>query len=371
MKILLSVVGVGLGHATRSEAIYRELHKKADVKVITWGPAYDYFKKIGIPSGKVTGFDYKGEQYTFNLLINSINGISNPSRLRRDYFELAKQADEFKPDLVITDSDPNALFFANRRGIPSFTVSNLITTIDNYERIPKELRSRDLILQNFTIKRLMEYIGSRTKKIFVPSFEAKVKYRENVRYTDLIVRKRPNELPSEKILRKKIGIDGEFYLVSVGGSDIERYLFKVFRKVLPQFKDKQFIVSSNYMTDKVIEEENMKIFPFITNTLEYLKCSRGIISPGGHSTISEAICFRKPMLVVPIVNHSEQLINAALVKRDGFCEACFLKQNVSTQTVKQSIQDFFMKEEQIKNRLEAFKFKGLGAKEIAKDVLSY
>jgi uncharacterized protein (TIGR00661 family) len=371
MKVLLSVVGIGLGHATRSEAIYKELKKHADVKVITWGPAAEYFRKNKIPCGSIEGFDYKGEQYTFNVFFNTIDTFRDPTKLKREYFLFAKQADEFKPDVVISDSDPNALFFAHRRRLPNFVLSNLITTIDNYEAIPKELRTRDLVLQSFMLKRLMDYIQNRTNRIFVPSFESKVRFHEKVKYTDLIVRKRPMDLLSEKKLKEKLLLDKDFYYVSVGGSDIEKYLFHTLLKTLPKFEDKYFIVSSNYLVNKVIDEKNMKIVPFVTNALEYIKASKGIIAPAGHSTISEAICFKKPILAVPVLNHIEQLVNTALLKKDGFGEACFFKGKVNQQTLEKSIKEFFKNEEKIQKKLSSVRFYGKGAEQIAKAVLNY
>lgn len=370
MRVLLSVVGIGLGHATRSEAVYKELLKVgAKVKVMTWGPAYDYYKKSKIPAGKIAGYEFKGDQYAFSMFFNTLDVFKDPNKVKREYLLFANQADEFKPDVVISDSDPNALFYARRRKIPNFVISNLITTMDNYEKIPKEFRTRDLMLQNFMLKRLMDYIESRTNRILVPSFESKIRYKENVKYTDLIIRKKPSELPSEKQIREKIGIDREFYFVSIGGSDIEKYLLQILLRTLPKFEDKYFVVSSNYEYKKITEEKNMKIFPFITNALEYMKVAKGIIAPAGHSTISEAICYRKPMLAIPVKNHIEQMVNAALLKKEGFGDACFFGQKANASILKLCIEDFFKKEEKMKIKLDSFKFHGKGAEQIARSVL--
>ena len=128
-----------------------ELEKTNKVKVMTWGPAYDYFKKVGIPAGKIKGYDYKGEQYTFSVFLNTLDTFRDPTKIRREYLLFAKQADEFNPDIILSDSDPNALFYANRKKLPNFTISNLVSTINNYETIPKNLRTKDLILPIYLI----------------------------------------------------------------------------------------------------------------------------------------------------------------------------------------------------------------------------
>jgi len=368
MKILFGVVGIGLGHATRSEAIIRQLQKVANVKVITWGPAHEYFKKVGINSHSIGGYEYKGEKYTFNVLFNIFDTFKDPGKLRREYYHFAKLGDAFKPDVVFGDSDPNTFFYAYRRNLPNYSLSNLITTIDNYDKIPKHLKGRDLVLQNFMVQRLMNYMLKRGTRIFVPSFESKVRYRDKVRYTDLIIRKKLGELPSEQKIREKLGIDEDFYLVSVGGSDIEKSLFKVLMKILPKFKDKKFIISSNFITKKVETEKNMTIYPFINNMLEYLKICKGVIAPAGHSTISEAICYKKPIMAVPVINHVEQLVNASLIQKDGFGEACFLQEKLNGTDIRKCIEKFFKSEETIRQRLNIFKFRGEGAEEIARAI---
>lgn len=367
MKVLVSVVGIGLGHATRCEAIVKALQKRrVKVKIVTWGDAYRFLSKRGLEPENTGGYDYKGDEYSFSVMLNILDSFRDPTKLKRDYYKFVKLADSFKPDKILSDTDPNAFFYAHRRNLPNYMISNLNTTMNSYDNIPKELRTRDLMLQNFMIKRLMDHITKRTNRIFVPSFEPKIRYKENIRYTDLIIRKRASELASETQLRKKLGIDREFYLVSIGGAEIEKHLFQVLRKTLPEFKDKYFVVSSNYEVKKPIKEENMTIMPFIPNILEYLKIAKGVIGPAGHSTISESICYNKPIMVIPITNHVEQLANAALLEKEGLGQACFIKQKLNANILKASLEEFFKKEDKIKKKLELYAFKGKGADEIAK-----
>ncbi|MDD5182021.1 MAG: glycosyltransferase family protein [Candidatus Nanoarchaeia archaeon] len=366
MKILVSVVGIGLGHATRSEAIVKSLEKQGDsVKIITWGDAYEFFKKKGYNVSDTGGYDYKGQEYTFSVMLNVLDSFRDPTKLKRDYYQFVKLADEFKPDKVVSDTDPNAFYYSHRRNLKNYMLSNLPTTINNYERIPKSLRTNDLMMQHFMVKRLMDFIAKRTHKIFVPSFESKVRYEENVRYTDLVIRKRSGELPPEDKLRIKMGIPDEFYLVTVGGSEIEKPLFGVLRNVLPQFKNKRFIVSSNNVTTKIEKTKNMIIVPFIPNILEYLKISKGVIAPAGHSTISEAICYQKPILAIPLRNHVEQLVNAALVEKEGYGSACFLKGKINPEEIKKGLEHFFAHEKEYQKNLSTCGLRGKGADEIA------
>ena len=371
VKILFSVCGIGLGHATRCHAIINEFlkHKNVELKVVSYGTGYKYLKEQGVDCQEISGYEYKGE-FTFSALLSILDSIRDPTKLRRDYYEFLKVTEDFKPDIVLSDTEPNAFFYAYRRSIPNYILTNLISILNNYLLVPQRYITRDILMQQFMIDRLINFMKKRANRFYVPTFEQKVRYMENVVYTDIIVRKKPSEMPSQEELKQKLGIERDFYYVSVGGAEIEKYLFYIFEKILPTFKDKYFIISSNNLTDKVIEKDNMKIIPFIPNALEYISLAKGIIAPAGHSTISEAVCFRKPILAIPVRNHIEQLTNAALLQKEGFGRPCYLDQKGVFETIKGCIEQFFAEEEQINVSLGSARANGFGAMQIVRDILS-
>ncbi len=368
-KILMSIVGIGLGHATRSESVYNQLKRKAKVKILTYHNSYNYFKKLKIPASDFGGYAYKGRGYSFDVMLQINDFLRNPTKLNKDYKKFRDIADKFKPDMVFTDSEPNGFFYATRRNLPNFTLTNLITTLTHYNIIPKKLKTHEVRIQHILLKRLIKFMLKNGDRLFVPSFEKKVTYEEKIKYTDLIVRKKPAEIPSESKLRKKLKIDKEFYYVHVGGSEIERELFHILEMILPDFDDKFFIISSNHATKKVIKKDNMIIFPFIKNALEYIKISKGIISPAGHSSISESLVYKKPILTIPLRNHIEQIVNAALVKREGFGDACFFERKLSVNKLKDSVKSFIDNRDEFENNIKKMRFRGEGAKQITKEIL--
>ena len=209
----------------------------------------------------------------------------------------------------------------------------------------------------------------RGDRFYAPSFETKVNFIEKVKYTDLIVRKKPSDLPSITEIKEKNNLPKEYYYVHVGGAKIEQPLFEMFKKTLPKFKDKFFVVSSNFSTSKIIEEENMRIFPFVNNASELIKASNGVVCPAGHSSMSENIVFKKPMLVIPIRNHVEQMANAAIAKSEGFGIPCFLDRKISVPVLKHHIDNFFATRDKIEDNLKSSGFRGRGAEQIVKDIL--
>ena len=365
-NMLMSIIGIGLGHATRSEAIYNELKDKMKIKILSYGDARNYLERKGIVSSDFGGQVYKGEEFTFNALIQLKDFLNNPTKLRDDYREFKKIADEFKPDIIFSDSEPNSFVYANREKIKNAILTNVVTTITNYNILPKNLRTGEVKLQKVFLNKLVDFMLKRTDKLFVPSFERKIKYKEKVEYVDLIVRKKPDELPNEKEIRKKLGINKKFYYVSVGGSDIERYILNIFEDILPRFKNKYFVVSSNYAKNRIIEKENMIIYPFINNPFEFMKISEGIISTAGHSAISEAIVYKKPMLAIPVRKHIEQIVNAALLEKNGFGKACFFEKRINPHKLIESIETFFENKNDIEFNFKKSKFQGKGSEQIAK-----
>ena len=370
MKTLLGVTGIGLGHATRSHAVFDELkRRKSRTKVVSWGEAVKYYKKNKVNVSEIPGYTYRGYDFNFDVLYNVLESFKEPGKLNKGYKSFKRHAKDFKPDIIFSDSEPNSFFYAYKHSIPNYTLLNLVSTINNFKSIPKKFVTRQLKLQRLMVERLVSFMMKKGDRFYVPAFERRVKYMEKVKFIDLIVRKNYSELPNITDIREKYELPENFYYVHVGGAEIEQPLFKVLRKTLPKFKDKFFVVSSNYQTKKVIEEKNMRIYPFVNNAMEFVKACDGIVSPAGHSGMSEAIVYKKPMMVIPIKNHIEQLVNAVLLKKEGFGEACMLDRNISVPILKLHLDNFFSKEDKYKDNLRDAGFRGKGAEQIARDML--
>src|SRR3989344_1202849 len=116
-KILYTVCGVGLGHASRSAAIISKLLKKHDVLITSYGKAYDFLKQ------------------------------------------------EFKPDIIVTDFDVNGLYIAKLFNLPVVTISNM--HILNY--LPVEMKPKEKIEYLLTEKPMLDAF-SPTDYLFVASF---------------------------------------------------------------------------------------------------------------------------------------------------------------------------------------------------------
>jgi len=55
---------------------------------------------------------------------------------------------------------------------------------------------------------------------------------------------------------------------------------------------------------------NLTIFKWVPNRFEYLKTCDMIVARAGHGTITQAMCYGKPAILVPTPGHTEQISNA-------------------------------------------------------------
>jgi UDP:flavonoid glycosyltransferase YjiC (YdhE family) len=55
----------------------------------------------------------------------------------------------------------------------------------------------------------------------------------------------------------------------------------------------------------------------IRESLEFVRNAGALVINGGFSSVSEAVAMMRPVYVIPVPNHAEQLINALMVKDVG------------------------------------------------------
>jgi UDP:flavonoid glycosyltransferase YjiC (YdhE family) len=62
------------------------------------------------------------------------------------------------------------------------------------------------------------------------------------------------------------------------------------------------------------------IYKWIPNRFEYLKASDLVIGRAGHGTLTQCMCYGKPMIIIPTPSHTEQLINARQAMQLGIAK---------------------------------------------------
>jgi len=266
--------------------------------------------------------------------------VANPGPIFAS-FTLMKQIEAeiefmraFKPDIVVSDSRVSPLLAAKILGIPDLCILNQFQII-----IPR--RKRLLRLAKLVDTGALATIGkiwtSGAAHLMIPDFPPPYtlsagnlripeSYRKRVQLIGPILPVHPESLSSKDELRSKLGLDRNLPLVfaPISGPTKERaYFTGILMQILKDFSDHyQVVMSLGYPNSsmKPIKHGNATIYGWIPNRFEYLKACDLIICRAGHGTITQAMCYGKPMILVPTPSHTEQLSNAERVKELGVAE---------------------------------------------------
>jgi UDP:flavonoid glycosyltransferase YjiC (YdhE family) len=117
--------------------------------------------------------------------------------------------------------------------------------------------------------------------------------------------------------------------VPISGSTREKAFFTgMLRKILLGFpKDYEIIMSLGYPDDdsRPAHYGSLTIHKWIPNRFEYLKACDIIVARAGHGTITQAMCYGKPVVLVPTPSHTEQINNAKQAKDLGVAKVLLQK----------------------------------------------
>ncbi len=327
MRAYFGPCGIGLGHVGRCVPIAKELLKKnAEVVFSTYREGARYVEREKLPLIKAPPI---GFQVKPNGTIDFRQTAVNPGPFFAS-FTLMKQVNAeiqtigaFKPDIVISDSRISPLLAARILQIPRVCILNQFQVI-----IPR--RKRYLRLAKLADMGTLTLVGkmwASGNTVLIPDFPKPYtictgnlniprSYRKNVKLIGPILPVQPDTLASEKELRRKLDLplDKPVIFAPISGPILERaFLTGVLRKILLDFpEDYEVVVSFGYPSanSKPIRHGNVTIYQWIPNRFEYLKACDVVIGRAGHGTITQCMCYGKPMILVPTPSHTEQLSNA-------------------------------------------------------------
>jgi len=339
MKVMFFVTGIGYGDVIRQEAIIKELNE--DVLVATYHKGYEYFKgkhkTVKIHSYKVPDRSFKLKPFLFFLE----NLLSLPVflfDLVRMYFIVKK----FNPDVIVSDLEPLAIPISKMLG------KRLITIFGVEDEVLRSFKVKNIFLkmQKWYLEKMYSY-----GELIVPSLIGK----------DVNPIVRGNV--SEKNLMEKLKLDKKPILIMLGGSRFGINVADEMLEVLDEI-DEDFIIFG-YKNN--FEKGNVKCYKFKENFLEYLKVCKGVITLGGHSTLSEIVVYKKPSLIFPIQNHLEQKINGYVMNKNGLGMVKNLKK-FDSEMLKKYILEFLEKDDDFEEKLRKLDVKGDGAVEVVKRI---
>jgi len=337
MRVQFSPCGIGLGHVGRCVPIAKRLEGRgAQVLFSTYRDGVRYAQQEGVPVVEVPpiGFRVKPDG-TVDFKQTAVN----PGPFFAS-FTLLRQVDAevevmkaFEPDVVVSDSRISPLIAAKLLRIPEVCILNQFQII-----VPR--RRRFLRLAKLVDAGALAIIGkiwTTGIRVLIPDFPPPYtlsmgnlripnSYQKRVRLIGPVLPLGPDELPSQKEIRRKLGLseDKPVVFAPISGPAKERaYFTGILRQIFREFPDDyQVVMSLGYpnTSTEPIQNGALTVYQWVPNRFEYLKACDLVIARAGHGTLTQSICYGKPLILVPTPNHTEQLNNAKKAAELGIAQ---------------------------------------------------
>ena len=289
---------IGLGHATRDEAITRYF-QNISTKFVTGNAAAKYFEECGFDVFDVYTPPKFNVQY--GLLRSPLKWLWNYYRYYKDCKKIsAKIIKNEKPRLVVSDEDFASLFVAQENNLPTVLITDILET--HFIRGFGSIIERKM---NSSMKDIMKKCDA----IILPENGPD---QDNIKRVGPIVRETKF---SRDELRKTFTFDKKTIVVSIGGTDGGKFLIEKTVEAVSKIKnDVELVIVSGPSLNKDYGK-NTRNLGFVNNLHEIIYAADLLIALAGKSTIDEANTYGTPGIFIPIKDHFEQEENA---KDEGF-----------------------------------------------------
>ncbi|MCW3982198.1 MAG: hypothetical protein NWE81_03705 [Candidatus Bathyarchaeota archaeon] len=329
MRVQFAPCGVGLGHAGRCVPIAKGLKRrdrKTEIYFSTYNDALSYARIEGFPTVEVPSVDFKVKP---DGTVDFKRTAMNPGPFAAT-FDLLEQINKelevmgkYEPDVVVSDSRASPILAGRMRRIPTICILNqfqiIIPRRTHYLRLAK--------LADAITLAILGRIWTTSERVMIPDFPHPYTisrdnlripraYQKKIQLIGPILPVRPDGLPSKKELRRKLGLsdDRPVIFAPISGPLKERsYLLSTLQRIFTRIQDDcQIVMSLGYpeSDSTPVNCGNLTVFRWIPNRFEYMQACDVLVSRAGHGTILQAMCFGKPIILIPTPSHTEQLNNA-------------------------------------------------------------
>jgi uncharacterized protein (TIGR00661 family) len=303
MRILYGVVGEGMGHATRSRVLLEELTREHEVHIVVSGRAKDYLSKRFANVHGIWGLTiaYEGNSVKkLQTVLQNLQGaVAGWPQNVRTYFELAE---EFKPDVVVSDFESFSYLFAKNHRLPVISVDNM-QVINRCKHEPGLLAGWEDSFEG-------------TRAIVKAKLPGAFHYLVTSFFYPPTRKERTTLAPS--ILRPEI-----LAARSEPGEHLLVYQTSTTNTALPDILKQSGIPCRVYGLRRDLTEDlqdgNLTYRPFSEKGfIDDLRTARGVVASGGYTLMSEAVYLHKPMLTIPVEGQFEQVMNGLYLERLGY-----------------------------------------------------
>lgn len=331
MFIHVAVCGIGLGHASRSLVVARELMRRGHgVSFSAYGQAVPYLERMGFSPSRVPGVRYGvGEDGVVSVKKTIKENITLPARFLTQVGAEVVNISETGADCVVSDTRASAVAAAKLMNKPVATILNQYNLLLETRRHRRAARLIEPALQ------AAQLVWDSSDVIIVPDLpppdtisEATLNFPQKVvdrvLYVGPLVDQPTSSEPEMMRMRREYGgSEKPLVLINVsGGLEEKRRLVEKFLEIAPRLSSRFSYVLS---TAQPGLGESFRVGPIYVSSwvddLDSLMIAADlVVGRSGLTLITKCMAYGKKMLLIPTPQHGEQTANALKARGLGFAE---------------------------------------------------
>lgn len=328
MNILYGVVGEGMGHATRSEAVIRHLLAQGhQLVILASGKAEPYLSKafagnaaVQVDAIRGTFMKYKGNKVDYvDTVLSLLKAL--PAAAVVDGAEIKKlNAINAMPgrafDAVVTDFETLALLYGKLKGLPVINIDNMsvITRCDHGAlNLPAHYWFDRLVAAAITEAKVLASTHYLITAFCHPPFLARAK--NNTHLFPPILR--------EEIFQMGAALRGGE--ITTGDEVLVYHTSASFAPLLDALENAG-VICNVYGFDHTHYAGKFKYVKVKSGDRDVFfrdfARAKAVITGGGFTLMSEAVFLGKPVLSLPLDGQFEQILNALYLEHLGYGMHC-------------------------------------------------
>ena len=329
MLIHMGVCGIGMGHASRSLAIARELMARGhEVTLTAYGDALEYLRRAGLEPNPNYSVSYQvSGEGAVSFKLSLTKNILLPLRFSAQVARELAYIEEADPDVVYSDTRAStvlAAIIAEKPVVLMLNEYNIPLEVSKFKRlatyVEAMMQAPSKLWNNVDVIIIPDLPPPYT--ISLRTLNLPNTIMNKVRYVGPLTEFNDASSNGCEDVRKVYGVDEDETLVflHISGPESERErLVGLLLDIVPRIRGPYRFVMSRGRAggNGFAEYGKLMVFDWIENVEPLLRSSDIVVARGGLTIISKCILYGRKMLLIPIPRHGEQRGNATRVAELG------------------------------------------------------